>query len=153
MNSQYRPSYYIGSLAIHSIILGPFAALCYLLCLHLGQSDFLYYLIDNFYFFFFGSFVCTMLSFGFSIIIYLPGIKLVINQTWTWRDNFKIYLPVLIIIFPVFGTIIFLLLGISHIGGYGIIISAYLTSVLGWYMITRTIDKKLNNSKYEIQNS
>ncbi len=142
MNNQLKLFDFTGKILVNAIFLGPIALVLFLVMLFILKAEVGWSAQDLWFILFFGSLICIFISFGASIVIYSVLVLLALRKQGTVVDHFKRFLPVLIVIFPLAGSAM-----LFSIDGYSpfplaIIISAYLTSVLGWYWLSRSIAKK-----------
>ncbi|MDN5211164.1 hypothetical protein QQ020_03855 [Fulvivirgaceae bacterium BMA12] len=142
MNNQLKLSDFGGKILGNAILLGPIAMVLFLVVLFILNAEVNWSPKDWWAILFFGSLLCIFISFGASIFIYGTLVLLALRKQGTALDHFTRFLPVLIVIFPLASSaMLFSLDGYSPFP-LAIVISAYLTSVLGWYWLSRSIAKK-----------
>lgn len=148
MNNKPNILEFLGKLVIQAFFLGPFAMICFLPWLYFteGFPQFgglvLVFLI--------GSIFCFVLSLIGSVLFYIPGIYLALKKPKPWKQNFTLFLPVFTLCFPIGIGLVFWIAEIKEVVVYGGLISAYLTAVMGWYLVTKLIENKSNNSNHAI---
>lgn len=143
MNSQLKSSDFIGKILANSVVLGPIAMILFQVSLNIISPDEMH--SGVLMIFFFGSVICVFLSLFASVVVYGVLVFLAIRQRGSTTDHFKRFLPVLTSIFPIGGSVLLLLDGSFEPIPIAIIISAYLTSALGWYWLSACISKKQYN--------
>ncbi len=121
-----------GALARNSLLLAVFSTVVFLIIL-LEPDMFLIGLV-------FGGVICFFLSMFASLLIYLPILLYEKNNLFNQKELFRKYLPLFVLLFPIGGGLI-VQEDIRDTVPLAMIISAYLTSVLGWYMITKNVTK------------
>ncbi len=88
----------------------------------------------------FGGVICFFLCMFGSFLLYLPILLYEKNNLLNQKELFQKYLPVFVLLFPIGGGLL-VQEDIRDAVPVAMIISAYLTSVVGWYMITKTVTK------------
>ena len=119
-----------GALALNSLLLAAFSTIVFLIILSEPDMFFIGLI--------FGGVICFFLSIFASFLLYLPILLYEKNNSLSQKELFKKYLALFVILFPIGGSLI-VLDDITDAVPLAIIISAYLTSVLGWYMITKNV--------------
>ena len=145
MDRHLKLSDFFGRIAANAILLGPVSMIFFLMAWSLIDPD--DHVLDNelSVIFLIGSIICTFISIAASGLIYGPLVALAIKVKRSSIGHFKCFLPVLVTISPLSGTAFWLVdVGYDPIP-IAIIISAYLTSVLGWYLLSVSIAKKQHN--------
>ena len=146
MNSPLKLYHFRGPLLINAIILGPIAMSLFLIFwLGLDPKHTLSG-GDLVGIFLAGCIICICISICASIAVYGVLVSLAIRKQRARLDHFKHFLPILTAMFPVGGTILLMIAHAYDPFLIAILISAYLTSALGWYWLSRSIANKQQHS-------
>ncbi len=138
----------VGHMFIHAFLLGPFAMICFIPWLVIGENVSIF--SEVVLFFLLGSVICFVLSLLGSLVFYVPGVFFALRKPKSWQDNFAQFMPIFTLIFPVLLGGLCWATTSAESFAYGLVFSAYLTSVLGWYLICKAIEKKYKNSNHAI---
>ena len=142
MDKHLKLSDFIGRIMVNAVLLGPVSMIFFLLAWFLIDPDDYFLANELPVIFLAGSIICTFISIAASGFIYGVLVVLAISVKRSSIDHFKHFLPVLVAISPVSGTAFWLVdVGYNPIP-IAIVTSAYLTSVLGWYLLSINIAKK-----------
>ena len=142
MNNHLKLPDFIGSIFANAILLGPIAMLLFLIFWSVIDPKDMLSVWKLPAVLVIGSVICTFISLSASVVIYGPLVSLALRKQRCATDHFKCFLPVLVAIFPITGSTLLLSDGNHDTIHIAILISAYLTSVLGWYRLSRNIAKK-----------
>lgn len=122
-----------GAIVRNSLILAAFSTITFLVVVSEPDMFFIGLI--------FGGVICFFLSMFASFLIYLPILLYEEKKALKQKELFQKYLPLFVLLFP-FGVGLFVQDNITDTVPLAMIISAYLTSVLGWYLITKNVTEK-----------
>ncbi len=122
-----------GAIVRNSLILAAFSTITFLVILSEPDMFFIGLI--------FGAVICFFLSMFASFLIYLPILLYEEKKALSQKELFQKYLPLFVLLF-LFGGGLFVQDDITNTVPLAMIISAYLTSVLGWYLITKNVTEK-----------
>lgn len=142
MNNHIKPQDFTGKILSISVLLGPIAMLFLIILRSVFEEWHGLSLSDMFGIFLFGSIICIVISIFASLIIYRFLISMAVKKTGLAMEHFTRFLPVLVVLFPVGGSLLMVLADLLEPLFYSIVISAYLTSVLGWFWLSVALAKK-----------
>ena len=142
MNNHIKPQDFTGKILSISVLLGPIAMLFLIILGSVFEEWHGLSLSDMLGMFLFGSIICIVISIFASLIIYRFLISMAVKKTGLAMEHFTRFLPVLVALFPVGGSLLMVLADLSEPLFYSIVISAYLTSVLGWFWLSVDLAKK-----------
>ncbi len=123
---------------INSVILAVFSVVIFMILI--SGSEETSFSEDFLLIFIIGGIICFFLSLFASLVVYLPILVYEKTKHFEHKQLFEKYLPLFVILFPI-GGVLLVQEDIRDIISLAMIISAYLTSVLGWYMITKNVTK------------
>ncbi|MCG8320959.1 MAG: hypothetical protein MI921_15770 [Cytophagales bacterium] len=146
MNNHLKLHDFTGRILTNAVLLGPIAMLFFFIFWLVLEKWHSLSFSDVLGIFLFGCIICIVISIFASIVVYGFLIPLALKKQGSAIDHFKRFLPVLVALFPVGGSLLLLLTGTFEIILYNVLISAYLTSALGWYWLSRTLAKKQQHS-------
>lgn len=147
MNKHLKLSDFFGRIAANAVLLGPVSMIFFLMAWSLIDPDDHVLANELSVIFLIGSIICTFISIVASGLIYGPLVALAIKVKRSSIGHFKRFLPVLVAISPVSCTAFWLVnIGYDPIP-IAIVVSAYLTSVLGWYLLSVSIAKEQRKLK------
>ena len=122
-----------GAIVRNSLILAAFSTITFLVVV--SEPDMFFIGLV------FGGVICFFLSMFASFLIYLPILLYEEKKALSQKELFQKYLPLFVLLF-LFGGGLFVQDDITNTVPLAMIVSAYLTSVLGWYLITKNVTEK-----------